>query len=142
MFSLGTRPLRAKSTLILPGWGERNLRVRISLGAEQETTLGFPSKMRFNKGVFCCAQSCPTLCDPMDGSPPDSSIHGILHGYCILHGYSVHQEYWCGLAFPTPGDLLNLLNSLGILLQGSNPRPLCLLHWQVDCLPLSHLGKP
>ena len=23
-------------------------------------------------------QSCPTLCDPMDGSPPGSSIHGIL----------------------------------------------------------------
>ena len=24
------------------------------------------------------AQSCPTLCDPMDCSPPDSSVHGIL----------------------------------------------------------------
>ena len=24
------------------------------------------------------AQSCPTLCDPMDCSPPSSSIHGIL----------------------------------------------------------------
>ena len=24
------------------------------------------------------AQSCPTLCDPVDCSPPDSSIHGIL----------------------------------------------------------------
>ena len=24
------------------------------------------------------AQSCPTLCDPMDGSPPGSSVHGIL----------------------------------------------------------------
>ena len=23
-------------------------------------------------------QSCPTLCDPMDGSPPDSPIPGIL----------------------------------------------------------------
>ena len=23
-------------------------------------------------------QSCPTLCDPMDGSPPDSSVPGIL----------------------------------------------------------------
>ena len=23
-------------------------------------------------------QSCPTLCDPMDGSPPGSSVHGIL----------------------------------------------------------------
>ena len=24
------------------------------------------------------AQSCPTLCYPMDCSPPDSSVHGIL----------------------------------------------------------------
>ena len=24
------------------------------------------------------AQSCPTLCDPMDCSPPESSVHGIL----------------------------------------------------------------
>ena len=24
------------------------------------------------------AQSCPTLCDPMDCSPPGSSVHGIL----------------------------------------------------------------
>ena len=23
-------------------------------------------------------QSCPTLCDPIDGSPPDSTIPGIL----------------------------------------------------------------
>ena len=24
------------------------------------------------------AQSCPTLCDPLDCSPPGSSVHGIL----------------------------------------------------------------
>ena len=24
------------------------------------------------------AQSCPTLCDPIDCSPPGSSVHGIL----------------------------------------------------------------
>ena len=29
---------------------------------------------------FCAKllQSCPTLCDTMDHSPPDSSVHGIL----------------------------------------------------------------
>ena len=33
---------------------------------------------------FCCSmcakllQLCPTLCDPMDCSPPGSSVHGIL----------------------------------------------------------------
>ena len=40
------------------------------------------------------AQSCPTLCSPMDCSLPGSSVHGISQ-----------QEYWSGLAFPTPGDL-------------------------------------
>ena len=25
-------------------------------------------------------QSCPTLCDPIDGSPPGSPISGILQG--------------------------------------------------------------
>ena len=38
------------------------------------------------------AQLCPTLCDPMDCSPPGSSVHGILR-----------QEYWSGLPFPSPG---------------------------------------
>ena len=33
-------------------------------------------------GGFCCcccivAQSCPTVCDPMDSNPPGSSVHGI-----------------------------------------------------------------
>ena len=28
--------------------------------------------------VLCCAQSCLTLCDPLDYSPPGSSVHGIL----------------------------------------------------------------
>ena len=40
------------------------------------------------------------------------------------------QEYWSGLPFPPPRDLPN---------QRSN---LSLLHWQVDSLPLSHLGSP
>ena len=33
-------------------------------------------------------------CDPMDYSPPGSSVHGISR-----------QEYWSGLLFPFPGDL-------------------------------------
>ena len=36
------------------------------------------------------------LCDPMDCSPPGSSVHG-----------SFRQEYWSELLFPTPGDLLD-----------------------------------
>ena len=40
------------------------------------------------------AQSCLTLCDPMDYSPPSNSIHGISQ-----------QEYWSGFPFPPLGDL-------------------------------------
>ena len=40
------------------------------------------------------AQSCPTLCDPMDCSLPGSSVQGFSR-----------QEYWSGLPFPSPGDL-------------------------------------
>ena len=29
-------------------------------------------------------QSCPTLCDPIDGSPPDSSIPGILQARTLV----------------------------------------------------------
>ena len=39
-------------------------------------------------------QSCPTLCDPIDGSPPGSTVPGILQA-----------RYWSGLPFPSPGDL-------------------------------------
>ena len=38
-------------------------------------------------------QLCPAVCDPMDYSPPDSSVHGILQVRC-----------WRGLPFPSPGD--------------------------------------
>ena len=39
-------------------------------------------------------QSCPTLGDPVDCSPPGSSIHGILQA-----------RYWSGLPFPSPRNL-------------------------------------
>ena len=36
-------------------------------------------------------QSCPTLCDPIDGSPPGSPIPGFSR-----------QEHWSGLPLPSP----------------------------------------
>ena len=36
-------------------------------------------------------QSCPTLCDPIDGSPPGSPVPGILQA-----------EHWSGLPFSSP----------------------------------------
>ena len=54
-------------------------------------------------------------------SPPGSSVHGISQA-TILGCHFLLQGI-----FPT---------------QGSNPYLLCLLHWYVDSLPLSHLGSP
>ena len=55
-------------------------------------------RINLNKNVYATAaaaakslQSCPTLCDPIDGSPP---------GFPSL-GFS-RQEHWSGLPFPSP----------------------------------------
>ena len=47
-------------------------------------------------------QSCPTLCDPIDGSPPGSAVPGIL------------QVCWY-LAFPYMGELSLRLEVITIL---------------------------
>ena len=63
--------------------------------------------------------SCLTQCDPMDGSPPGSSVHGLLQ-----------QECYSGLPCPPPGDLPD---------PGIEPRSPSL---QAESLPLSHQGGP
>ena len=65
------------------------------------------------------AQSCPTLGNPMDCSLPVSSVHEFSR-----------QEYWSGLPFPSPGDLLD---------PGIKPGPPAL---QADCLSSEPPGKP
>ena len=65
-------------------------------------------------------QSCLTLCNPMDCSPPGFSVHGIFQAR-ILEQVAISSSR--GI-FPT---------------QELNPH---LLHWQADSLPLSHLGIP
>ena len=70
---------------------------------------------------FCLVfKLCLIFCDPMD------------HIACqapLPMGFS-RQKYWCGLPFPSPRDL----NDPGI--------KHTFLYWQVDYLPLSHLGSP
>ena len=34
--------------------------------------------MKIKEVISEVTQSCPTLCDPVDCSPPGSSVHGIL----------------------------------------------------------------
>ena len=68
---------------------------------------------------LCCAQSCLTLCDPMDCSLPASSVHGFSR-----------QQYWSGLPCPPPGHFPN---------PGMEPGSPAL---HADSLHLSHQGSP
>ena len=77
-------------------------------------------------GRALCAkllQSCLTLFDPMDRSPPGSSVHRILQARIL--------ELGCHA----------LLQGI-FLTQGSNSRLLCLLHWQAGSLALALPGNP
>ena len=40
-------------------------------------------------------QSCPTVCDPIDGSPPGSPVPGILQARVLE---------WVAIAFSTPSS--------------------------------------
>ena len=51
------------------------------------------------------AQSCPTLSDPMDSSPPGSSVHGIFQARVLEWGaIAFSQKYLSGLRFHSPGN--------------------------------------
>ena len=68
-------------------------------------------------------QSCPTLCSPVDYSPPSPSVYG-----------------------DSPARILELV-AVPSPRESSRPRDqtpclLCLLHWQAGSLPLAPPGKP
>ena len=65
------------------------------------------------------AQSCLTLCNPMDCTPAGSSVHGILQARI--------------LPCPPPGDLPD---------PGNEPISPASPALQGDSLPLSHRGSP
>ena len=78
--------------------------------------------MRVCACVCLCPQSCLTLCNPMDCSPPVSTVHGIFQARILE---------W-GLPFPPPQDLPNA---------GIKPVSLPSPALQADSLPQSHLGR-
>ena len=45
------------------------------------------------------AQSCLTLCDPMDCSPPGSSIHGIFQASVLEWGANAFSKSACLLSY-------------------------------------------
>ena len=67
-------------------------------------------KILRNTCLYSVTQSGPTLCDPMNYSPPGSSVHGIFQTRILE---------WIAISFS----------------RGWNPN---LLYWQADSLPLCH----
>ena len=79
------------------------------LELDMEQLTGSKLGKEYDKAVYCylvyltsmqsaCAsakllQSCPTLSNPMDGSPPGSSVHGISHA--LLLGSSQPRDRAC-----------------------------------------------
>ena len=95
-------------------------------------SLGSPGK---NTGVGChfllqcmkvksqseVAQSCPTLCDPMDCSLLGSSVHGIFQARVLE---------WVAIAFSTPSLLVEVerLAYIGFPGSGRGKEPTCKRH--------------
>ena len=97
--------------------------LRVTKNFAEGNTLCWPPSNSVMRAFVLSCLSCSTHCDPMDCSPPGSSVHGMdSPGKNIGVGcHSLLQRI-----FPN---------------QESNPFLLCLLHWQVGSLPLSSPGK-
>ena len=77
----------------------------------------------FSVHVRLVAQSCPMLCDPLDYSPPGSSVHGILQARILE---------WIAVSSSRGSSRSRELN-LPLL---------CLLHYRQILYLLSHQGSP
>ena len=60
--------------------------------------------------VCMCTHSCPTLCNPMDYSPPGPYVHGISQAWIPVQFSRsvVSDSYQSEFLFPSPGDLPDL----------------------------------
>ena len=92
---------------------------------EHWSGLPFPSPMHESE----VAQLCLTVSEPMDCSPPGSSVHGIFQARVLE---------WGAIAFSTGVGSHSLLQGI-FLAQGSNPG---LPHCRWILYHLSHKGSP
>ena len=86
--------------------------------SRQEYWSGLP----FPSSMYACMhakllQSCLTLCDPMDSSPPGSSVHRILQARTLE---------WVAISFSTKkASILKMLTFMKNLIWGNRKRYLC-----------------
>ncbi|CAI9163930.1 unnamed protein product [Rangifer tarandus platyrhynchus] len=131
-------------------------REKIFLSRDDMQNIGLATKLM---PVFPCAQVCLTLCDPVNCSPPGSSVHGILQARILewaatpsSRGSSPpgDQTQVCRTAdrFFTPGPPRKPDNtgmgSLSLLQQIFPTQELhqCLLHCRPILHQLSYHGSP
>ena len=103
----------------MPSCWEAHSRDSVSLGMSSSFGVIFSVFLPCFMIVCACSFICVWLCNPMDCSPPGSSVHG-----------SSRQEYWSGLPFLLQGNFPT---------QGLN---LALLHCRQILYHLSHQGSP
>ena len=71
-------------------------------------------------------QSCPSLCDPMDYNPPDSSVHGVLQARILE---------WDAMPSSRRSSQLREVETV-------SPAAPVTPALQADSLPLSQQGSP
>ena len=97
-------------------------------------------------------QSCPTLCDPIDGSPPGSPVPGILQArtlgvgcHFLLQRMKVKSESEVAQSCPTlcdpmdcspPGSSVPGISQARVLAWGAQVLPICPQSW------LQQIGMP
>ena len=141
------------------------------VACQARLSIGFSRQEYFAAAAAKSIQLCPTLCDPIDGSPPGLPVPRILLERTLewaaislsnackwkVKVKSLSSRVWL-LATPWTAayEALPSMDSPGnntgvgchallqgtFLTQGSNPCLFCLLHWQAGSLPLAPPGKP
>ena len=83
-------PNNSKAPRKCHDWGQRLGVYHISL-SKGRVKLSVPGPQAAAAAAAKAFRSCPTLCDPIDGSPPDSSVPGILQARTLE---------WVAIPFP------------------------------------------
>ena len=95
--------------------------------------------------VWCCGWVCPLENSTNAFFPPLLSLHAFSHGLLFMTSWTVAQQAPLPMGFPRQEywsvGCHFLLHGI-FRTQGWNLCLLCLLHWQLNSLPQSHLGSP
>ena len=85
------------------------------------------------------AQSCPTLSDPMDCSPPGSSVHGIFQARVLEWGATAFSRAWSA-AYPQ--IYLDFVHKMAVFQESQAQAPVCITFAEVLLTTASHTDNP